>query len=119
MNTKNLVNLKGRPVEERQEIARKGAKRSAEVRQQRKTLREELEYLLSQGDVQERVCLALLNEALTGNRSGSVTRAFQVIASMVGEKPTEKVTISDEDRDLNVVITVVDADGTIKTERGA
>ncbi len=88
---KNLIPNSERTKEERVAIARAGGKRSAEVRRARKTLREELLALLSDGDIQERLSLALIGEALNGNKAGSVTKAFEVIRDTIGERPTEKV----------------------------
>lgn len=91
-NNKNLM----RPsecltAEERRERASRAGKASGEARRARKTLREELLALLSDGDVQERLSLALIDEALNGNKAGSVTKAFEVIRDTVGEKPVDKV----------------------------
>lgn len=70
---------------------KKGARASAESKRRRKALKEELLLLLSDGDVQERISLALINEAMEGNKAGSVTRAFEVIRDTIGEKPVDRV----------------------------
>ena len=54
--------------------------------EERKALREELLLLLSKGDTQERVSLALIKQALDGN-----TKAFEVIRDTIGEKPVDKI----------------------------
>ena len=82
----NLVNLADRPEEERREIARKGGLASAEARKRRRTLREELEALLSNDNAQERICTALIEKAAAGNE-----RAFAILRDSVGEKPTEQL----------------------------
>lgn len=68
-----------------------GGKASVKARRERKTLKEELLALLSDGDVQNRISLALIDEALNGNKAGSVTKAFEVIRDSIGEKPVDKV----------------------------
>ena len=83
-----------RPVsstEEARERGRKGGLASGEARRKRKTLKEELLLMLSDGDIQEKISVALINEAINGNNSGSVTKAFEVIRDTIGERPVEKV----------------------------
>ena len=83
-----------RPVsstEEARERGRKGGLASGEARRKRKTLKEELLLMLSDGDIQEKISVALINEAINGNNSGSVTKAFEVIRDTIGERPVDKV----------------------------
>ena len=83
-----------RPVsstEEARERGRKGGLASGEARRKRKTLKEELLLMLSDVDIQEKISVALINEAINGNNSGSVTKAFEVIRDTIGEKPADKV----------------------------
>ena len=83
-----------RPVsskEEARERGRKGGLASGEARRKRKTLKEELLLMLSDGDIQEKISLALINEAINGNNAGSVTKACEVIRDTIGERPVEKV----------------------------
>ena len=83
-----------RPVsskDEARERGRKGGLASGEARRKRKTLKEELLLMLSDGDIQEKISLALINEAINGNNAGSVTKAFEVIRDTIGERPVEKV----------------------------
>ena len=82
----NEENLKRLTSKEAREIGSKGGKRSGEVRRERKTLREELLLLLSTGNTQEKISLALLQKALNGD-----TKAYEIIRDTVGEKPTEKI----------------------------
>lgn len=82
----NLVPLSDRPEEERKKIASMGGKARAKAIQRRKTLKEELLLLLSQGDTQEKVSVALIQQALEGN-----TKAFEVLRDTVGEKPKETI----------------------------
>lgn len=95
---KNLRPLNTKTKEEQREIARMGGKKSGEVRRKRKTMREELLAILSSGDTQNRISLALVQEALRGNNAGSVTRAYEVIRDTVGEKPVEKVMVAEVDQ---------------------
>ena len=67
------------------EEARKGGIASGIARRERKTFKEELIALLSDGDIQEKISLALLDKAKDGD-----TRAFEVLRDTVGEKPVEK-----------------------------
>lgn len=85
----NIENLK--PVRTKEEARTRGSaggKKSVEARRARKTLAEELRLLLSSGDTQERISLALLEEAMQGN-----TKAYEVIRDTIGEKPTDKVEV--------------------------
>ena len=86
-----------RTTEELREITRRAGKASGESRRRRKTLKEELLAILSDGDVQERISLALVKEATEGNNAGSVTKAYEVIRDTIGEKPVDKVMISEVD----------------------
>lgn len=83
MNEENLRTLTS---EEAREIGRKGGIASGKARAARKTLKEELLLLLSNGDTQEKVSLALIQQALQGN-----TKAFEVIRDTVGEKPKDVI----------------------------
>lgn len=65
---------------------KKGGIKSGEVRRARKTLKEELLAILSSGNNQERMSLAILEKALSGD-----TKAFEVIRDTIGEKPVEKI----------------------------
>ena len=88
----NEQNLK--PVsskKEARERGRKGGLASGEARRKRKTLKEELLLMLSDGDIQEKISIALINEAINGNNAGSVTKAFEVIRDTIGERPIDKV----------------------------
>ena len=85
-NNENLVSLADRTTEEQREIAKKGGIASGKARAERKTLKEELLLLLSQGNTQEKISLSLIAQAMEGN-----TKAFEVIRDTVGEKPTDKI----------------------------
>lgn len=98
----NDQNLKGHgfneiTAEKQRAIASQGGKASVEAKRRRKSLKEELLAILSDGDVQERISLALVKEATEGNNAGSVTKAYEVIRDTIGEKPVDKVMISEVD----------------------
>jgi hypothetical protein len=91
----NVQNLRVPSSEEAREIGRKGGIASGEARQKRKALKEELLLLLAEGDTQKSVTLALIEKAMGGD-----TKAFEVIRDTIGEKPVEKVVISEIDTDV-------------------
>lgn len=76
----------------------KGGRRSAQVRAERKTLREELLALLDveltdktskkKMGTRKAISAALIKQALSGN-----TKAYELIRDTIGEKPIENVTI--------------------------
>lgn len=82
----NESNLKKLSTREAREIGKKGGKASAKARQERKALKDELLLLLSNGDTQKKVSLALIEQAKNGN-----TKAFEIIRDTIGEKPVDKV----------------------------
>lgn len=83
----NKDNLKPvRTKEEARERGKKGGIKSGEVRRERKTLKDELLLLLATGNTQNKVSLALIKKALSGD-----TKAFEVIRDTIGEKAVEKV----------------------------
>lgn len=88
--TKNLIPTNKRSKDEVKRNSRKGGIKSGEVRRARKTLREELLVLLSTGDKQEKMSLALIEKALKGD-----VKAFEVIRDSIGEKQVEKVQIAE------------------------
>ena len=76
----------------------KGGRRSAQVRAERKTLREELLLLLDEKledkktgkkvGTRTAMSAAMIKQALNGN-----TKAYELIRDTIGEKPVENVTI--------------------------
>lgn len=89
------------PGEEAREKARKGGKASAAARRRKKTLKDELLFLLGEKITdkngrkhvtQEAISTALIQQALRGN-----TKAFEIIRDTIGEKPTDKVLLSAPD----------------------
>lgn len=91
-NPQNFVSMDKRSKDEVKRIASKGGKRSGESRRKRKQLREELLALLSAGNTQKNISLALIDQALNGN-----VKAFETIRDTIGEKPVEKVVMSEVD----------------------
>ncbi len=86
----NEQNLKPFTAEQSREEAVKNGKRggiaSGEAKRKRKSLREQLELLLENGDTQESVAVALIEKAMKGD-----VKAFEVIRDTIGEKPVDKV----------------------------
>lgn len=89
------------PGDEAREIGRKGGKRSAQVRRERKTMRQELEYLLTEEihdkngkamNTQKALGTSLIKAALNGS-----VQAFIAIRDTIGEKPVEKVDVQAAD----------------------
>lgn len=85
-NMKNLIPLQDRDPKERAEIARKGGQARQEQVKRRKSLREELEVLMMDGDRQTRISTALVSAAEAGNVS-----AFCALRDTLGEKPRTEV----------------------------
>ena len=82
----NNENLRTLTPEEAREIGRKGGIASGKARAARKTFKEELLLLLSNGEIQEKISLAIIQKAMDGD-----TKAFEVLRDTVGEKPIDKV----------------------------
>ena len=105
-NEQNLVPFTSEQSrEEAVKNGQKGGIASGISRRARKTLRAELEILLSaqtidketgkktESTVQEAVTVALVKQALKGN-----TKAFEIIRDTIGEKPVERVTLAEIDQ---------------------
>lgn len=88
----NLIPV--RTKEEARERGTNGGIASGEARRKRKTLREELIALLESGDTQQRMSVALIQEATIGNSAGSVARAWETVRDTIGEKPTESMVLT-------------------------
>lgn len=88
----NEQNLRPRTTlssEEAKEMGSKGGKRSAEVRQARKTFNKSLIEALEKNGTQDSIVKAIIKQAKLGN-----IKAFEVIRDTIGEKPKEKVEIN-------------------------
>ena len=97
-NAKNLKANSERTPKERKELAQKAGKKSGEARREKKLLKEELMLLLAQGKTQEKISLALIEEAIKGN-----VKAFEVIRDTIGEKPVNKQEVTGVSG-MNVII---------------
>lgn len=93
----NEQNLKPLTTDKAREIGSKGGKASVEARRKRKTLKEELLLLLSEGDTQNKVSVALIAEALNGN-----VKAFETLRDTIGEKPVDKVEVGKIDKEQSL-----------------
>lgn len=108
----NLIPLNQRTKEEQREIASKGGKASVEARRRKKTMRENLELMLSmplkkgkEADiekgknlqdftgqnitVEQAILLAQVKKAMKGD-----IYAFETIRDLIGEKPVSKTEVS-------------------------
>ena len=98
--------------EEARENGRKGGQKSGEVRRARKTLREELEILLTQDitakdgrrmQTQTAISASMIKQALAGS-----TKAYEIIRDTIGEKPIDKVMVAEIDPEtINEVEAIV------------
>lgn len=88
--------------QEARENGQKGGVKSGEVRRARKTLREELEALLTEEitdkngrrmQTQKAISASMIKQALTGS-----TKAFELIRDTIGEKPVDKVMLAEVDQ---------------------
>lgn len=95
----NLIPQNKRTKEEQKSITTAGGIASGESRRARKTLKEELLLLLSEGDTQKSVSVALLQKAMDGD-----VKAFEVLRDTIGERPVEKV----ENKNVDIVIDLGD-----------
>ncbi len=85
----NLVRFDEMPKDKLRELSKKGGKASGVARQERRALKDELSVLLSSGDVQQRLCTALIDKATSGD-----PRAFQILRDTLGEKESEKLELT-------------------------
>lgn len=98
----NIQNLKPvRTKKEARERGRAGGIKSGQVRKERKTLKEELLLLLASDDNNSKISTALIKRALNGDVS-----AFAMIRDTIGEKPNDKLELSN-DKPFEVNIKVV------------
>lgn len=110
-NEKNLKPVRSK--KEARERGIKGGKKSGEVRRQKKLLKECLEELLQKefedrsgkkASGAETVSVALFKKAQAGD-----IKAFEVLRDTVGQKPIEKVMISEVDQEtINEVEALID-----------
>lgn len=102
MNEKNLIPNEQRTPEERRENAKKAGIASGKARKEKANIRRALEMLLERdypmedGSIlsgAEVIALRQMERALDGD-----TKAFEVIRDSSGQKPVDKVMISDVDQ---------------------
>lgn len=112
VNPNSMANLeKGKATQfqtgdEQAKIAQMGGIASGESRRARKSLRAELEALLSEAvidkktkkptdsTVQQAITAALVQKALRGN-----TKAYEIIRDTIGEKPVERFSLEEISQD--------------------
>lgn len=103
-NEQNLLRPEDLTPEQRRENASKAGKASGEARRKKKLLRECLEILLEKemtdkkGETMtgaEALSAKLFKEAMNGN-----VKAFEVLRDTAGQKPVEKVIVSEIDTDV-------------------
>lgn len=80
----------------------KGHQAKIENNKRRRTLKEELEILLENGDIQKRMSLVLIDRILNNGRDA--VRAYEVIRDTLGEKPVERVETKLETSTINITI---------------
>ena len=89
-NEQNLKSIGERTTKEQREITSKGGKKSAEVRREKKMLKELLEEALEKetqtGNRYIDITTALIKEAEKGN-----VKAYETIRDTLGQKPKEQI----------------------------
>lgn len=104
MNEENLIPNSQRTPSELREMATKGGKASGEARRNKKILRDCLEMLLEKeitdksGNTMtgaEAMAVKVFQQALKGD-----LKAFEIVRDTAGQKPVEKVVISEIDTDV-------------------
>ena len=111
-NDENLVSLADRTTSERREIAIKGGKASGEARRNKKMLRDCIDYLLEREDKTvlnedgipmsgaEQLAYNLFVKALGEPDTAKAAKVFEVLRDTAGQKPVEKVVVSEIDTDV-------------------
>lgn len=104
MSDKNLIPMNQRTKEEQREIARKGGIASGEARREKRDLKRALEMLLEKEYTDKKgnsksgaelLVFKQFEKALNGD-----TRAFEVVRDTAGQKPVDKVVVSEVDQDV-------------------
>ena len=101
----NVQNLRVPTSEQAREYGRRGGIKTAENRMRRKSLKEALEILLEKeyetekGKKMTGIDLISLKQIEKAIKSGD-TKAFEVIRDTIGQKPVERVEISDIDKGI-------------------
>ena len=101
---KNLIPMNQRTKEEQREIARKGGIASGEARREKRDLKRALEMLLEKEYTDKKgksktgaelLVFKQFEKALAGD-----TRAFEVVRDTAGQKPVDKVVVSEVDQSV-------------------
>ena len=128
----NLINPKDRTSEELREMTRKGGIKSGEIRRRKKSMREALEKLLydveldeqtkdrlrAQGieDVDDFTHQMVVTRSLIAKAEAGDVQAYHAICGMIGEKPAEQMNVSgDLFSKLRVVREQREGDPTVPT----
>lgn len=96
-NEQNLLRPEDLTSEQLRARAKKGGIASGKARAARKTLKEELLLLLSEGNTQEKISLALIQKAMNGD-----TKAFEVLRDTVGERVPDKIEAQVETKTIKI-----------------
>ena len=103
-NPQNLIPQNERPIEERRRIASMGGKARGEQKKRQKTFREALETLLAKEVIDKNGekydLLTAISAKQVEKASKGDTKAFEVIRDTIGQKPVERVEISDIDKGI-------------------
>lgn len=91
-NDSNLKPFNDLTESEQRELARKGGKKSAEVRKQKKLLKELLEEALEKETKTGNQAIDITNALIKKAKKGNV-KAYEVIRDTLGQKPTENINI--------------------------
>lgn len=109
-NEENLIPLSERTKSEQREIARQGGINSGKARRQKKAFRELFEQMLSEdggtlnGQQVSRkdMVTARAIKMLTSDKTKDqdFLRAFEIVRDTIGEKPVEKVVVSEVSQEV-------------------
>lgn len=80
----------------------KGHQKKKENNARRRQLKEELEILLSDNDLQARMSMILINRVLNNERDA--VKAYEVIRDTLGEKPKEQIEAVVDNKVINVTL---------------
>lgn len=94
-NPKNLIQNKPTTPDQRRNNAKKARAARTAKESARVTLRDALIEKLSRDGEQERIIDAVIDQAKNGN-----IKAFEIIRDTIGEKPVDKVMVSDVDPEI-------------------
>ena len=100
-NPQNLISQSERPIEERRRIASMGGKARGEQKKRQKTFREAMEAILAKEVLDKNGNKIDLLTAISAKQvekaSKGDTKAFEVVRDTIGQKPVERVEITEWD----------------------